>query len=83
MNAINRFKSSMRVTDVSFNGSYKMFQEKAFFLDQRKTDHHYHWHFELIPKLSIKAGFEIATGIDICITTPEDTAKFMKEKLKI
>ncbi|MHB1253738.1 MAG: galactose-1-phosphate uridylyltransferase [Candidatus Humimicrobiaceae bacterium] len=48
-----------------------------------KTDHHYHWHFELIPKLSIKAGFEIATGIDICITTPEDTAKFMKEKLKI
>lgn len=48
-----------------------------------KTDHHYHWHFELIPKLSIKAGFEIATGIDICITTPEDTVKFMKEKLKI
>lgn len=48
-----------------------------------KTDHHYHWHFELIPKLSIKAGFEIATGIDICITTPEDTTKFMKEKLKI
>ena len=40
---------------------------------------HYHWNFELIPKLSIKAGFEIATGIDICITTPEYTAEFMKE----
>jgi UDPglucose--hexose-1-phosphate uridylyltransferase len=39
---------------------------------------HYHWHFELVPKLSIKAGFEIATGIDICITTPEYTAEFMK-----
>ncbi|MBM3706784.1 MAG: galactose-1-phosphate uridylyltransferase [Actinobacteria bacterium] len=39
---------------------------------------HFHWHFELIPKLSIKAGFEIATGIDICITTPEYTAEFMK-----
>jgi UDPglucose--hexose-1-phosphate uridylyltransferase len=39
---------------------------------------HYHWNFELIPKLSIKAGFEIATGIDINITTPEDTAEFMK-----
>ncbi|MCL4416387.1 MAG: HIT domain-containing protein [Actinobacteria bacterium] len=46
-----------------------------------KTDHHYHWHFELVPKLSIKAGFEIATGIDICVATPEDTAKFMKEKI--
>ncbi|MBN1299411.1 MAG: galactose-1-phosphate uridylyltransferase [Actinobacteria bacterium] len=39
---------------------------------------HYHWNFELIPKLSIKAGFEVATGIDICITTPEYTAEFMK-----
>ena len=40
---------------------------------------HYHWNFELIPKLSIKAGFEIATGIDINVTTPEYTAEFMKE----
>jgi len=39
---------------------------------------HYHWHLELEPKLSIKAGFEIATGIDICITTPEYTADYMK-----
>jgi len=45
------------------------------------TNEYYHWHFEFIPKLSIKAGFEIATGIDICITTPEDTAYFMKEVL--
>jgi len=48
-----------------------------------ETHHYYHWHFELIPKLSIKAGFEIATGIDICITTPEDTARFMKESIKV
>jgi UDPglucose--hexose-1-phosphate uridylyltransferase len=41
-------------------------------------DSHYHWHLELEPKLSIKAGFEIATGIDICITTPEYTAEYMK-----
>lgn len=39
----------------------------------------YHWNFKFIPKLSIKAGFEIATGIDICITTPEYTADFMKQ----
>ena len=42
------------------------------------SNYHYHWHFELIPKLQIKAGFEIATGIDICIATPEYTAEFMK-----
>lgn len=44
-----------------------------------ETNFFYHWNFELIPKLSIKAGFEIATGIDICITTPEYTAEFMKK----
>ncbi len=39
----------------------------------------YHWNFELIPKFSIKAGFEIATGIDINITTPEYTADYMRK----
>jgi len=47
-------------------------------MNSRESYEHYHWNFELIPKLSIKAGFEIATGIDINITTPESTAEFMK-----
>jgi UDPglucose--hexose-1-phosphate uridylyltransferase len=47
-------------------------------LGSAKDSSHYHWHLELEPKLSIKAGFEIATGIDICITTPEYTAEYMK-----
>lgn len=45
------------------------------------SNHHYHWHFELIPKLQIKAGFEIASGIDICNTTPEYTAGFMRDNI--
>ncbi len=49
---------------------------------QKEIKCHYHWHFELIPKLSIKAGFEIATGIDIGITSPEDTASFIRKNLK-
>ena len=47
-------------------------------LNSADFNRHYHWNFELIPKLAIKAGFEIATGIDICVTTPEYTAEFMK-----
>ncbi len=49
---------------------------------QKEAKDHYHWHFEFIPKLSIRAGFEIAAGIDICTTTPEDTAQFMRGKIK-
>jgi UDPglucose--hexose-1-phosphate uridylyltransferase len=45
------------------------------------TNYHYHWHFELMPKLSMKAGFEIATSIDINIAIPEYTADFMKDSI--
>jgi UDPglucose--hexose-1-phosphate uridylyltransferase len=39
----------------------------------------YHWNFEFIPKMNVKAGFEIAAGIDINVTTPEYTAEYMKK----
>ncbi len=44
-----------------------------------ETYRHYHWNFEFIPKMNVKAGFEIAAGIDINITTPEYTAEYMRK----
>ena len=40
---------------------------------------HYHWHFEIIPKLTRVAGFEWGTGFYICPTPPEESARFMRE----
>ena len=39
----------------------------------------YHWHFELIPKLTKVAGFEWGSGFYINPTTPEEAAKFLRE----
>jgi UDPglucose--hexose-1-phosphate uridylyltransferase len=39
----------------------------------------YHWHIELMPKLSKIAGFEWGTGFYINPVTPEDSAKFLRE----
>lgn len=39
---------------------------------------HYHWHFEILPKTAIWAGFEIGTGIEISTIAPESAAKFLK-----
>jgi UDPglucose--hexose-1-phosphate uridylyltransferase len=39
----------------------------------------YHWHIELMPKLSKVAGFEWGTGFYINPVTPEDSAKFLRE----
>ena len=38
----------------------------------------YHWHCELMPKLSIAAGFELGAGIMINTATPESAAEFLR-----
>ena len=42
-------------------------------------EEHYHWHFEIIPKLTRVAGFEWGTGFYINPTAPEDAAEFLRE----
>lgn len=39
----------------------------------------YHWHIEIIPRLTSPAGFEWGTGFYICPISPEETAKFLRE----
>jgi len=40
---------------------------------------YYHWHIEVMPKLSKVAGFEWGTGFYINPTPPEEAAQFLKE----
>ena len=40
---------------------------------------HYHWHFEIIPKLTRVAGFEWGTGFYINPTAPEDAAAYLRD----
>jgi UDPglucose--hexose-1-phosphate uridylyltransferase len=40
---------------------------------------HYHWHFEIMPKLTKVAGFEWGTGFYINPTPPEEAACYMRE----
>lgn len=40
---------------------------------------HYHWHIEIIPKLTQVAGFEWGTGFYINPTPPEESARFLRE----
>jgi UDPglucose--hexose-1-phosphate uridylyltransferase len=46
----------------------------------RETDgRHYHWHIEVLPKLTRVAGFEWGSGFYINPTPPEEAAKFLRE----
>jgi UDPglucose--hexose-1-phosphate uridylyltransferase len=44
-----------------------------------KTGDFYHWHIELIPKLTQVAGFEWGTGFYINPVTPEEAATFLRQ----
>jgi UDPglucose--hexose-1-phosphate uridylyltransferase len=39
---------------------------------------HFHWHLELMPKLTRLAGFELGTGFFMNPTPPEDAARFLR-----
>ena len=45
----------------------------------KTIDQDYHWHIEIMPRLTRVAGFEWGTGFYICPITPEDCAKFLRE----
>lgn len=44
-----------------------------------EDNEYYHWHIEIIPKLTKIAGFEWGSGFYINPTPPEEAAKFMRE----
>ncbi len=44
-----------------------------------KDRDHYHWHFEIMPKLTKVAGFEWGTGFYINPTPPEEAAEYLRE----
>jgi len=46
---------------------------------QEAANAHYHWHIEIIPKLTRVAGFEWGTGFYINPTPPEESAQFLRD----
>lgn len=46
----------------------------------RGTDE-FHWHIDIVPRLAVKAGFELGTGVDINVYPPEHAAADLREAL--
>jgi len=41
----------------------------------------FHWHVDIAPRLTVKAGFELGTGVDINVYPPERAASDLRECL--
>ncbi|MFH1460783.1 MAG: galactose-1-phosphate uridylyltransferase [Candidatus Omnitrophota bacterium] len=46
----------------------------------KTVDYDYHWHIEIMPRLTKVAGFELGSGFYINPTPPENAAKFLNEE---
>jgi UDPglucose--hexose-1-phosphate uridylyltransferase len=44
-----------------------------------EAEDYYHWHLQIIPRLTTTAGFEMGSGMYINVSLPEETAQFMRE----
>ena len=42
----------------------------------------YHWHIEIIPRLTQVAGFEWGTGFHVNPTLPEEAADFLRQVIE-
>lgn len=70
--SLRMLKDKLREVD------YIFFIHTAPVKDKREYAY-YHWHIEVQPKISISAGFELGTGIEITVVDPDDAAEFLKE----
>lgn len=48
-----------------------------------EDDPSYHWHIEVLPRLTRQAGFDWSSGFYVNPTPPEDAARFLKETLAL
>lgn len=71
--SLKLIKNKLRDPDFNF------FLHTAPTIEKRKH-RHFHWHLEIIPKISISAGFELGTGIEITTIDPQEGVKYLKGK---
>ncbi len=66
-----------RMNRVLENPPYNFILHTSSFTETEKE--YYHWHFEIIPKLTKVAGFEWGSGFYINPTPPEQAADYLRE----
>lgn len=62
------------------NPDYNLMICTAPFKDVNES--YYHWHVEILPRLTTTAGFELGSGIFINVTLPEQTARYLSSIVK-
>ncbi len=76
-NLAEAFQSVMKKIDKALNNPDYNFYLHTAPCDGKKHDY-YHYHWTILPKTSIRAGFEMGTQMEISTIEPEKAAKYLK-----
>lgn len=68
---LKRIKIKLKDPDYNFFIHTSPFKNRDFY-------RYYHWHLEILPKITVVAGFELSTGVDINVVNPDEAAKILK-----
>jgi UDPglucose--hexose-1-phosphate uridylyltransferase len=71
-------RTALRLLAERFDGSPEL---NLWVRTAPRGTEHFHWHVDVAPRLSIKAAFEFATGVDINTYQPERAAADLRECL--
>ena len=75
---VEALQASLRmVTKALKDPDYNFFIHTAPVLGKKRHGN-YHWHLEILPKVSVYAGFELGTGIEINAVDPDPAAKILR-----
>lgn len=47
--------------------------------DPRDSKYYYHWHFEILPRVTGFGGYELGSGVYIEVVSPEKAAEFLRK----
>ncbi|MGD0114290.1 MAG: galactose-1-phosphate uridylyltransferase [Armatimonadota bacterium] len=81
----DRFRALARVLQQTLGALYHSLDDPAYNLvvhqapTRDRCEDYYHWHIEILPRLSTEAGFELGTGIWINSSLPEDSAAYLRD----
>lgn len=68
---------AQRLADLTGGGNYNWWLHQAPFDDHDATTG-WHWHLEIMPRLTQLAGFELGTGCHITTMPPNEAAKLLR-----
>jgi UDPglucose--hexose-1-phosphate uridylyltransferase len=71
-------RTALRLLAERFDGSPEL---NLWLRTAPRGAEHFHWHIDIVPRLSVRASFELGTGVDINIYPPERAAADLRELL--